>query len=131
MPLKRIIVSVNLSREPKYILEYASNLAFASNSILSCICHGGEDAIKTIRHRTTPSKKNGHLKLNDIKTINEILAGKKIAYEVIITSNDICRSLKYYTSMNKPYLLIIELLDVDLIYPLIPHLKAPSVLLHR
>ncbi|GAF03214.1 hypothetical protein [Saccharicrinis fermentans] len=131
MPLKRIIVPVNLSREPKFILEYASNLALVSNAKLSCICHGGEESGKSIRHRSEAIKKDGHLMLSYVRTINEILVGKKIAYEVIITSNGISKSLKNYTTMSTPYLLVIELSDIDLIYPLIVHLNAPSVLFHR
>lgn len=77
MPLKRIIVPVNLSREPKFILEYASNLALVSNAKLSCICHGGEESGKSIRHRSEAIKKDGHLMLSYVRTINENTRGKK------------------------------------------------------
>ncbi|MGQ1784512.1 MULTISPECIES: hypothetical protein [unclassified Saccharicrinis] len=128
MPLKKIIVPVNLSGEPKYILEYAYKLAFASNSKLSCICHSGEENTKSNNHKNSVLRKDNFLKLDFVKVINGILSETKIPYEVIITKNGISGSLENFTSFNTPYLIIIEISDLENLFHSIKNTKTPVIL---
>jgi hypothetical protein len=128
MALKKIIVPVNLSAEPQYILEYASKIAYASNYKLSCICYSGDPHSQTNRNHV---RNENALKLDSVRVINRILSEKKIAYEVIITKKGLYRSLQNYSAINTLHLMIIELSDINHIYQLIESTETPFILFHH
>ncbi|WP_075589815.1 hypothetical protein [Labilibacter marinus] len=113
MPVKKIIVPFYGNVKSKYVLEYASELALASNSKLSCICSFNDKSGNNLRN---DFKDTYHTKISYLNIINKILYKKNVPYEVILSKNNIIKNIQEISSSGCLMMVVAGMSDPNMIY---------------
>ena len=127
MPVKKIIVPINLESEPQYILDYASKLALASSSKISCICPLNERVTNNGDNRANLSLS----KIHCLNIINDILYHKNVPYEVIMTKNRMSDNLYGFIPDKAILLIVLEITELKKHFLSVNKYQAPIIIFSK